>query len=101
MGTTGAARVDPAALRSVSREYETAASILDGAVRNHLSALHFGGSAAGRAYTVHGEEIHSTLTEVTATLRQWSRAAAEIAVVLRASVHRYEDADARLTERLE
>lgn len=100
MGTTGATRVDLGTLRAIAREYETAATIVDDAVRNRLDHLAFGGAAAGRAYLGHGEELHRALRDVVASLRQWSRAATEIASALRASADRYVDADDRAAERV-
>lgn len=97
MGITG---VDAAGVRAIAREYETAAGIVDGAARHHLSALMFGGSTAGRAYVAHGEALRGALDEVVSALRQWSRASAEIASVLRSSAERYADADARAAERV-
>lgn len=100
MGQTGAARVDAGAVRALAREYETAALIVDGAVRTHLSDFTFGGAGAGRAYTAHGDALRAALDDVVVSLRLWSRAAAEIAAVLRASADRYQDADARAALRV-
>ncbi|MGE0215012.1 type VII secretion target [Mycolicibacterium sp.] len=97
MGTTG---VDVGAVRAVAREYETAAQIVDAAVRIHLGALAFGSATAGRDYAGHGEAVHGALTGLAGSLRQWSRAAGEIAAALRASADRYQDADARAAERV-
>jgi hypothetical protein len=97
MGTTG---VDAGMVRAIAREYETAAGIVDGAARHHLGALTFGGSTAGRAYVAHGEALRGALDEVVLALRQWSRAAAEIASVLQCSADRYAEADARAAERV-
>lgn len=100
MGTAGAARVDTVALHAIAREYETAATIVDAALRTHLSGLEFGGATAGRAHAAHGDAVRDALSGVAAELRQWSRAATEIAVALRASADRYRDADARAGERV-
>ncbi|KWX66040.1 type VII secretion target [Mycobacterium sp. NAZ190054] len=100
MGTSGAARVDTVAVRAVAREYETAAAILDATVRTRLSGLEFGGAAAGRAHVAHGDALRDKLFDVVTTLRQWSRAAEEIAAALRASADRYQGADARAAERV-
>jgi hypothetical protein len=97
MGTTG---VDVPRVRAIAREYETAAGIVDGVVRNQLGALVFGGATAGRAYVAHGEALRGALDDVVLALRHWSRAAAEIAAVLRSSADRYVDADARAAERV-
>ncbi|MGP4057338.1 ESX-1 secretion-associated protein [Mycobacterium sp. 4D054] len=100
MGTSGAARVDTAAVRAIAREYETAASILDSTVRHHLSGLAFDGATAGRAHVAHGDALRDKLSDVVTTLREWSRAAQEIAAALRASADRYQAADLRAAERL-
>ena len=100
MGQPGAARVDVGALRAIAREYETAAQVVDGAVRTHLSDFAFGAASAGRAYVVHGEALRAALDDVVASLRQWSRAAGEVAAALRASADRYQDADVRAAERV-
>ena len=100
MGQPGAARVDVGALRAIAREYETAAQVVDGAVRTHLSDFAFGAACAGRAYVVHGDSLRAALDDVVTSLRQWSRAAGEVAAALRASADRYQDADARAAERV-
>lgn len=100
MGTADAARVDTAAVRAIAREYETAASIVDGAARNHLSDLDVGGATSGRAYVAHGDALRAALLALAMSLRQWSRAALEIAAVLRASADRYQDADASAASRV-
>ncbi|AFM15876.1 Protein of unknown function (DUF2580) [Mycolicibacterium chubuense NBB4] len=96
MGT----HVDVEALRALGREYRAAASIVDDAVRNHLSGMQFGASAAGRAYVAQGDQVRAALDGVTAALRAWSRAATEVAMVLRVSADRYRDADDRAAERV-
>src|SRR5260370_35059972 len=48
MGQPDVARVDVAALHAVARQYETAANIVDAAVRTHLTGLVFDGATAGR-----------------------------------------------------
>ncbi|MGZ8803333.1 MAG: type VII secretion target [Mycobacterium sp.] len=100
MGQAGAARVDVGTVRAIAREYETAALIVDAAVRTHLSELAFGGACAGRAYIAHGDKLRDGLDDVATSLRQWSRAASEIAAALRSSADRYQDADARAAERV-
>ena len=84
----------------MAREYEAAALIVDAAVRTRLSGLAFGGTCAGSAYRVHGVALHAALNDTVASLRQWSQAAGEIAVVLRSSADRYEYADDRAGRRL-
>lgn len=100
MGHIGAARVDLGALRAIARDYETAAMIIDGATRTHLCDPAFGGACAGRAYVAHGVALRAALDDVVAPLRQWARAASEIAIALHSSADRYQDADARAAGRV-
>ena len=100
MGQAGAARVDVGAVREIAREYETAALIVDSAVRTHLGDLAFGGARAGRAYVADGDTLRTAVDDVVAALRRWSRAADDIAAALRASADRYQDADARVAARV-
>ena len=100
MGSAGVARVDTAAVRAMAHDYDTAAAIVDGALRNHLGEMRFGGVTAGRAYVAQGVELAAALDGLTAALRQWSRAAAEIAMTLRGSAQRYQDIDLRTADRL-
>ncbi|MEZ0340076.1 type VII secretion target [Mycobacterium sp. pV006] len=100
MGTTDAAHVDVAAVHAVAREYEAASSLIDAALRNHMSALTFGGATAGQAYAAHGDALRDALHGLTVGLREWSRAAAEIAAVLHAGADRYRHADLAARERL-
>ncbi|MGB0971891.1 MAG: type VII secretion target [Mycobacterium sp.] len=90
-----AARVDVGAMRAIAREYEAAALTVEGTVRTHLSDLAFGGACAGRDYFTHGVALRAALDDVVTSLRQWSRAANEIAAVLRSAADLYQDADAR------
>ncbi|MCV7168984.1 ESX-1 secretion-associated protein [Mycobacterium manitobense] len=100
MGERDATRVDAAALHAAAHQYESAARLVDTAVRTHLNALTFDGAAAGRAHTVRGEALRAAVDDVVAPLRQWSRAAAEIAVLLRLSADRYTDVDAAAARRV-
>lgn len=100
MGQAGATRVDVGALREIAREYESAAQIVDDAVGTHLSDFAFGAASAGRAYVPHAETLRAVLDDVVASLRQWSRASGEIAVALRSSAGRYQDADVRAAGRV-
>jgi len=97
MGTTG---VDAGLLHSIAREYETVAGMVEGVARDQLSALAFGASTGGRAHVAHAEELRAALDGVVRALRQWSRAAGEVAAALRASATRYTDADERTAGRL-
>jgi len=100
MGQPEVARVDVAALLAVARQYEAVADIVEGAVRTHLSGLVFGGAAAGRVHVARGDALRAAIDHVVDQLRQWSRAAAEIAAALRASADRYAEADAGAARRL-
>jgi excreted virulence factor EspC (type VII ESX diderm) len=100
MGQPDVARVDVAALHAIARQYEAAADIVDSAVRTHLSGLVFDGAAAGRAHVARGDSLRTAVDHVVGQLRQWSRAAAEIAAALRASADRYAEADARAASRV-
>src|SRR5213083_2280678 len=99
MGQPDAARVDVAALLGVARQYEACADIVDGALRTHLN-LEFDGAGAGRMHVARGDALRAAVDRVVDQLRQWSRAAAEIAAVLRASADRYAEADARAARRM-
>lgn len=100
MGTVGAARVDATAVRAIAREYDAVSSIVDDAVRQHFGDMDFGGAAAGRAYAERGETLRATVADLAVGLREWARAATEIAVALRASADRYRDADERSAGRV-
>jgi hypothetical protein len=100
MGQAEAARVDVAALHAVARQYEAVADIVDGAVRTHLSGLVFDGAVAGRAHAARGDGLRTAVDHLVEQLRQWSRAAAEIAAALRASADRYAEADVSAARRV-
>jgi hypothetical protein len=100
MGERDVARVDVGALRAAAIEYESAAQLVDAAVRTHLSALAFDGGAAGRAHTAGGDAVRLAVDDVVSALRQWSRAASETAALLRDSVDRYADADLAAARRV-
>jgi phytoene/squalene synthetase len=100
MGQPEVARVDIAALHAVARQYDTVADVVEGAVRRHLTGLTFDGAMAGRAHAARGDALRAAVDHVADQLRQWSRAAAEIAAALRASADRYADADANAAGRL-
>jgi hypothetical protein len=100
MGQPDVARVDVAALHAIARQYEAAAGIVDGAVRTHLSGLVFDGALAGRVHVARGDGLRTAVDHAVGQLRQWSRAAAEIAAALRASADRYAEADARAASRV-
>ena len=100
MGQPDVARVDVAALHAIARQYEAAADIVEGAVRTHLSGLVFDGAAAGRMHVARGDALNAAVDRVVDQLRQWSRAAVEIAAALRASADRYAEADASAARRV-
>ncbi|BBY17448.1 type VII secretion target [Mycolicibacterium litorale] len=100
MGAVQAARVDGAALVGIAGRYDAAASIVDSAVRSHLSALSFDGSAAGRGYVAHGDALRAAVDDVVVALHTWARSAAGIAAMLRASATRYAQADADAASRV-
>ncbi len=100
MGQAEVARVDVAALHAVARQYETVADIVESAVRTHLTGLAFGGAVAGRMHVARGDALRAAVDHVVDQLRQWSRAATEIAAALRASADRYAEADASAARRV-
>jgi hypothetical protein len=100
MGQPEAARVDVAALHAVARQYEAVADIVEAAVRTHLTGLMFDGAVAGRVHIARGDALRVAVGHVVDQLRQWSRASAEIAALLRASADRYAEADVSAARRL-
>ena len=100
MGQPNVAYVDTAALRSIANQYEVAGELIDTAVRTQLSRLAFDGATAGRAHVAAGDALRCRLDDVVDRMRQWSRAATEIAAALRRSADRYAEADARSSGRL-
>jgi Excreted virulence factor EspC, type VII ESX diderm len=100
MGEPDVARVDVAAVLGAARQYDAAADIVDTAIRTQLSGLRFDGAIAGRMHTARGDALRNAVDDVANQLRQWARAATEIAAELRASADRYADADARAARRM-
>jgi hypothetical protein len=94
------ARIDVAAIHAVADRIDAAAELIDDAVANHLARLAFGGALAGRAHTARGEALRGGLDRLGVELSQWSRAAAEIAVALRAGAERYAEADVYAAARI-
>ena len=60
----------------------------------------FDGAAAGRMHAARGDALRAAIDDVVDRLRQWARAAAEIAAELRACADRYAEADARAARRI-
>jgi Excreted virulence factor EspC, type VII ESX diderm len=89
----GYAGIDVAAVRAVADQFDAAADLVDRAAGDHLARLAFGGATAGRAHVARGDALRVGLQRLTAEFSQWSRAAAEIAVALRAGAGRYADAE--------
>jgi hypothetical protein len=85
--------IDTAAVYAIADRFGAAAELIDGAVCDHLARLAFGGACAGRVHTARGDALHTRLDRLAAQSSQWSRAAAEIAVALRASAGRYGESE--------
>ena len=85
--------IDTAAVHAVADRLGTAAELIDDAVCDHMARLAFGGSSAGRAHTARGDALRVELERLAAEVSQWSWAAVEIAVALRAGADRYADAE--------
>ncbi|MFV8053633.1 type VII secretion target [Mycobacterium sp. 48b] len=97
MGDVTTARVDAAALLEVARQYDAVAETVDSGVRMRPE---FGGATAGLAHTAAGESVRAALDECMASVRQWARAAGEVAAVLRGTTDRYVAADADAAARV-
>ena len=100
MGEPDTAHVDVAAVLDAARQYDTAADIVDTAIRTHLTGLRFDGATAGRVHPARGDAVRIAVYEVVNRLHDWARAAAEIAAELRSSADRYLDADAHGARRI-
>ena len=85
--------IDVAAVHAVADRFGAAAGILDNAANGSLAGLSFGGAAAGRAHAGRGDALRCRLDRFADDLRQWSRAAGEIAAALRAGAGRYADTE--------
>jgi Excreted virulence factor EspC, type VII ESX diderm len=92
--------VDVAAVLDVARQYDTAAEMIDAAVRTHLTALRFDGAVAGRVHAAQGDALRRAVDDLSHRLQQWVRASAEVAAELRSSADRYVDADANGARRI-
>jgi len=95
MGELDVASVDVVALLEIAAGYQAVAEAVDAIVRTRLAGLQFGGAVAGRMYAARGEAVRIAVDGVADQLREWSRASAEIAATLRATAHRYDEADVR------
>lgn len=93
-------RFDNANVRRVADRIDDVADLIDDAVATHLAALEFGGGCAGRSHAARGDAVRAGLDRLAAELSQWSRAAAEFAVALRAGGDRYADAEAYAAARI-
>lgn len=100
MGELDVAVVDVAAVLGAAGQYDAAAETVQTAVRNLLSGLRFDGALAGRMHTARGEALRAAIDELVTGMRQWTRAAGEIAAELRSCAARYVDADARGADRV-
>jgi Excreted virulence factor EspC, type VII ESX diderm len=89
----GHAGIDVPAVRAVADQFDAAGDLIDRAAHDHLARLAFGGISAGRAYAARGDALRLVLQHLAAELSQWSRAAGEISVALRAAAGRYADAE--------
>ncbi|CDO09862.1 hypothetical protein C1S82_23205 [Mycolicibacterium cosmeticum] len=96
----GHTRIDTGVVLDAAQRYDTAAELLDTALHSHLARLSFDGSRAGRSYADSGDAVRLAVERSCARLADWSRAAREIAVLLRTSVRDYTDADGRAAGRL-
>lgn len=100
MGEADTAHVDVGAVLAAAQQYDTAADIVDAAIRTHLTGLRFDGAAAGRVYAAQGDALRIAVDDVVHRLHDWARAAAEIATELRSCADRYVDVDARGARRV-
>lgn len=81
----------------MARQYGAAAEIIESAAQVWLR---FDGATAGREHTASGDSLRTALDERIASLRQWARAAGEVAAVLSGTTDRYLVADAGAAARV-
>ncbi|OBG81084.1 hypothetical protein A5699_00420 [Mycobacterium sp. E802] len=93
MGQLDLARIDVAAVLAAAQQYDAIADLLEGNSRNRLSCPAFGGATAGRQHVAHGEAVRSGTQDLADAVRQWARAAGEIAAMLRLCADRYAATD--------
>ncbi len=89
MGQEGI-RVDLTELTTAAANFERIAELVQQVSRTDVD---FGGGAAGRAHAGAGDAVQRGLQRWVSELAQWSRAAAEIGVSLRAGARRYAETD--------
>ncbi len=82
---------------AAAEQFDTAADLISRAARARLA---FDGASAGRAHTGDGDELRRALDGLLADLNVWARAAAEIAMALRADARRYRTADQTAAARI-
>ncbi|MBW0017228.1 MAG: hypothetical protein JO236_06760 [Mycobacterium sp.] len=92
--------VDVPAIYAVADRFGVAAHLINDAVADHLAGLTFSGALAGRAHTARGDALRAALDRLAAQVSQWSRAADEIAVALRAGADHYADTERRGVARI-
>lgn len=97
MGDVTAARVNAEAVLQVARQYGAAAEIIESTAQVWLR---FDGATAGREHIASGDSLSTALDDRIASLRQWARAAGEVAAVLRGTTDRYLAADAGAAARV-
>lgn len=97
----GHIRVDTVSARAAAQYYDNAAYTLENAVTAHLLRLGYSAQTAGYRYGASGDAIRIAMDRLAAAVTQWSRAAAEIAVVIRTEVDRYVAAELRITAALQ
>lgn len=93
-------RFDSADVRGIADRIDDASGLIADASSNHLSRLTFDGARAGRDYAACGDRLRAELDRLAAELSQWSRAASEIAAVLRAGADRYAEAESHAAARI-
>jgi hypothetical protein len=93
-------QIDLAAVNAVADRITDVADLIDGAVAKHLAQLAFNGARAGREHAARGDALRAGLDRLAAEVSQYSRAAVEIAVTLRAGVDRYAAAEAYAAARI-
>lgn len=99
MGEHDVARIDPSALRELTRRHRSVADLLTGAVVP-LMRWSFGAGGAGRNHGAQGQAVRLALEDRTDQIRAWSRAAAETTAALQVSADHYAMAEAAAAARI-